>query len=72
MLGLLKSFGTSWQSITQLVKDRPPGAGRGVFPDPLAAGCAYRRLGMYAAEIDQTHQAILETALAEYLNRVIT
>ena len=32
----------------------------------------YRRLRMYAAETDQTHQAILETALAEYLNRAIT
>ena len=32
----------------------------------------YRRLRIYAAETDQTHQAILETALAEYLNRAIT
>lgn len=32
----------------------------------------YRRLRMYAAETDQTHQAILETALTEYLNRAIT
>ena len=32
----------------------------------------YRRLRMYAAETDQTHQAILEAALAEYLNRAIT
>ena len=35
-------------------------------------GDTYRRLRMYAAETDQTHQAILETALAEYLNRAIT
>lgn len=35
-------------------------------------GAAYRRLRMYAAETDQTHQAILEAALAEYLKRVIT
>lgn len=32
-------------------------------------GDTYRRLRMHAAETDQTHQAILETALAEYLNR---
>ena len=32
----------------------------------------YRRLRMYAAETDQTHQAILETALTEYLKRAIT
>ncbi|MCY4438174.1 MAG: CopG family transcriptional regulator [Chloroflexi bacterium] len=32
----------------------------------------YRQLRMYAAETDQTHQAILETALAEYLNRATT
>jgi hypothetical protein len=30
-------------------------------------GEAYRRLRMHAAETDQTHQAILERALAEYL-----
>ena len=35
-------------------------------------GAAYRRLRIYAAETDQTHQAILETALAEYLNRANT
>ena len=35
-------------------------------------GAAYRRLRMYAAETDQTHQAILEAALAEYLKRAIT
>ena len=35
-------------------------------------GAAYRRLRIYAAETDQTHQAILEDALAEYLKRVIT
>lgn len=29
----------------------------------------YRRLRMHAAETDRTHQAILEVALAEYLNR---
>ena len=32
-------------------------------------GETYRRLRMHAAETDQTHQDILETALAEYLNR---
>ena len=32
-------------------------------------GEAYRRLRMHAAETDQTHQDILEAALAEYLNR---
>ena len=31
-------------------------------------GDTYRRLRMHAAETDQTHQSILETALAEYLN----
>ncbi len=35
-------------------------------------GAAYRRLRIHAAETDQTHQAILETALAEYLERTIT
>ena len=35
-------------------------------------GASYRRLRIYAAETDQTHQAILESALAEYLNRAIT
>ena len=35
-------------------------------------GAAYRRLRMHAAETDQTHQAILEAALAEYLKRAIT
>ena len=33
-------------------------------------GDTYRRLRMHAAETDQTHQAILEAALAEYLRRV--
>ena len=32
-------------------------------------GETYRRLRMHAAATDQTHQDILETALAEYLNR---
>jgi len=32
-------------------------------------GETYKRLRLHAAETDQTHQAILETALAEYLNR---
>jgi hypothetical protein len=32
-------------------------------------GDTYRRLRMHAAETDQTHQAILEAALAEYLKR---
>ena len=31
-------------------------------------GDTYRRLRMHAAETDQTHQAILEVARAEYLN----
>ena len=35
-------------------------------------GATYRRLRIYAAETDQTHQAILEDALAEYLKRAIT
>ena len=30
-------------------------------------GATYRRLRMHAAATDQTHQAILEVALAEYL-----
>ena len=33
-------------------------------------GETYRRLRMHAAETDQTHQAILDIALAEYLERV--
>lgn len=32
-------------------------------------GKTYRRLRMHAVETDQTHQAILEVALAEYLSR---
>lgn len=32
-------------------------------------GETYRRLRMYAAESDQTHQAILEAALLSYLRR---
>ena len=32
-------------------------------------GETYRRLRLHAAETDQTHQDILEAALAEYLNR---
>jgi len=32
-------------------------------------GDTYKRLRMHAAETDQTHQTILETALAEYLKR---
>jgi hypothetical protein len=32
-------------------------------------GETYRRLRIHAAKTDQTHQAILEVALAEYLNR---
>lgn len=32
-------------------------------------GETYRRLRIHAAETDQTHQDILETALAEYLSR---
>jgi len=35
-------------------------------------GETYRRLRMHAAETDQTHQDILEAALAEYLNRANT
>ncbi len=33
-------------------------------------GETYKRLRLYAVETDQTHQAILEAALAEYLKRV--
>jgi len=33
-------------------------------------GDTYKRLRMHAAETDQTHQAILEVALAEYLKRI--
>jgi hypothetical protein len=32
-------------------------------------GDTYKRLRMHAAETDLTHQAILEVALAAYLNR---
>ena len=32
-------------------------------------GDTYRRLRLHAATTDQTHQAILEAALAEYLDR---
>ena len=32
-------------------------------------GDTYKRLRMHAAETDQTHQAILEVALADYLKR---
>jgi hypothetical protein len=32
-------------------------------------GETYKRLRLHAAETDQTHQAILENSLAEYLNR---
>ena len=35
-------------------------------------GETYRRLRMYAAETDQTHQTILKTALAEYLKHAVT
>ena len=33
-------------------------------------GETYKRLRLHAAETDQKHQAILETALTEYLTRV--
>ena len=33
-------------------------------------GETYRRLRIHAVETDQTHQSILEVALAEYLNRI--
>lgn len=61
------------------------GAGQGVAQDKKPAkrpgekrltlaldGDTYRQLRLHAATTDQTHQAILETALAEYLNRVDT
>lgn len=32
-------------------------------------GDTYKRLRMHAAKSDQTHQAILEAALADFLNR---
>lgn len=35
-------------------------------------GDTYKRLRIHAAETDQTHQAILETALASYLNNANT
>ena len=35
-------------------------------------GETYKRLRLHAAETDQTHQTILEAALAEYLNRANT
>lgn len=34
-------------------------------------GETYKRLRLHAVETDQTHQDILEAALAEYLNRAI-
>ena len=40
-----------------------------ILSERLAQRCRYRRLRMHAAETDQTHQAILEIALAEYLKR---
>lgn len=57
------------------------GAGQGTTQDKKTAkrpgekrltlaldGDTYRRLRLHAATTDQTHQAILEAALAEYLN----
>lgn len=35
-------------------------------------GATYRRLRLHAAKTDKTHQAILEAALADYLNRMDT
>ena len=32
-------------------------------------GATYRRLRLHAVDTDRTHQAILEAALAEYLDR---
>ena len=58
------------------------GAGQGAAQDKKPAkrpgekrltlaldGETYKRLRLHAAETDQTHQAILETALTEYLKR---
>jgi len=58
------------------------GAGQGAAQDKKQArrpgekrltlaldGETYKRLRLHAAETDQTHQAILEAALAEYLKR---
>ena len=58
------------------------GAGQGAAQDKKPAkrpgekrltlaldGETYKRLRLHAAETDQTHQAILEAALAEYLKR---
>ena len=58
------------------------GAGHGTAQDKKSAkrpgekrltlaldGETYKRLRLHAAETDQTHQAILEAALAEYLKR---
>lgn len=35
-------------------------------------GDTYKHLRMHAAETDQTHQAILEMALTQYLKSIIT
>ncbi|WP_017930026.1 hypothetical protein [Limimaricola hongkongensis] len=35
-------------------------------------GATYRRLRLHAAQTDKTHQAILEAALTDYLNRMDT
>lgn len=61
------------------------GAGQGAFKDKKPSkrpgekrltlaldGETYKRLRLHAAETGQTHQNILETALAEYLNRANT
>jgi hypothetical protein len=58
------------------------GAGQGAAQDKKLAkrpgekrltlaldGETYKRLRLHAAETDQTHQAILKTALTEYLRR---
>ena len=51
-------------------KDQKPSKRLGEKRLTLALdGDTYKRLRLHAAETDQTHQAILEVALAEYLKR---
>ena len=57
----------AWQGAAQ---DKKPAKRLGEKRLTLALdGETYKRLRLHAAEIDQTHQAILEAALAEYLKR---
>ncbi|PWE33620.1 CopG family transcriptional regulator [Maritimibacter sp. 55A14] len=55
------------------VQDKKPAKRPGEKRLTLARdGETYKRLRLHAAETDQTHQAILEAALAEYLKRANT